>query len=119
VDRLVKDAQQFGGPLTAEEPHLRRLAERVVDRTTDMAASQTNHWIIDDGEPMRHRLSTITAPTLVMHGTMDPFFPVAEGEALARAIPGARLVRLEGVGHEHPPAAVWPVVIKEILEHTA
>ena len=119
VDRLVKAAREYGGPLTADEPHLRRLAERVVDRTTDMAASQTNHWIIDGGPPVPRRLGPITAPTLVMHGTVDPFFPMAEAEALARQIPGARLVRLEGVGHEHPPAAVWPVVIKEILEHTA
>jgi pimeloyl-ACP methyl ester carboxylesterase len=119
VNWLVKAAREYGGPLTADEPHLRRLAERVVDRTTDMAASQTNHWILDGGPPVPHRLGPITAPTLVMHGTVDPFFPMAEGEALARQIPGARLVRLEGVGHEHPPAAVWPVVIKEILEHTA
>jgi pimeloyl-ACP methyl ester carboxylesterase len=119
VDRLVADARQYGGPLTAAEPQLRRLAERVVDRTTDMAASQTNHWILDDGPPPPHGLGAITAPTLVLHGSVDPFFPVPVGEALARAIPGARLVVLDGVGHEHPPEPVWPTVVKEILNHTA
>jgi pimeloyl-ACP methyl ester carboxylesterase len=119
VDRLVAEIQEYGGPFTADEPQLRRLAERVFDRTTDMAASQTNHWLIDGGPSIRHRLRTIGVPTLVMHGTVDPAFPMAEAEALAREIPGARLVKLEGVGHEHPPAAVWPQVIREILNHTA
>jgi 3-oxoadipate enol-lactonase len=38
-------------------------------------------------------------PTLVIHGTEDQMLDVANGEAIARAIPGARLERLEGVGH--------------------
>ena len=118
VDRLVADAREFGGPFTADEAQLRRLAERIFDRTTDMAASQTNHWLAGDGPPVRHRLDTIAVPTLVMHGTMDPMFPIEHGEALVRAIPGARLVRLEGVGHEHAPPAVWNQVIGELLKHT-
>jgi len=45
------------------------------------------------------RLGAITAPTLVVHGTDDPLVPPANGAALARAIPGARLVELPGCGH--------------------
>jgi pimeloyl-ACP methyl ester carboxylesterase len=45
------------------------------------------------------RLGDVTAPTLVVHGTADLMLPVSNGEAIARAIPGARLERLEGVGH--------------------
>jgi pimeloyl-ACP methyl ester carboxylesterase len=44
-------------------------------------------------------LPRITAPTLVVHGTEDPLVPPANGVALARAIPGARLVELPGCGH--------------------
>jgi pimeloyl-ACP methyl ester carboxylesterase len=44
-------------------------------------------------------LSAIAVPTLVVHGTADPMFPIGHGEALAREIPGARLIRLEGAGH--------------------
>ena len=119
VARLAKEARDAGGPFTADEEPMRRLAERVFDRTTDMAASQTNHWLLADGPSPRGSLRDVTVPALVMHGTVDPFFPVAEGERLAREIPGARLVLLEGVGHEHPPAAVWAQVIGEILKHTA
>jgi 3-oxoadipate enol-lactonase len=45
------------------------------------------------------RLGAIAAPTLVIHGSEDQMLDVANGEAIARAIPGARLERLEGVGH--------------------
>lgn len=43
----------------------------------------------------RERLSEIEIPTLVVHGRRDPFFPVGNGEAIAREIPGARLLILE------------------------
>jgi pimeloyl-ACP methyl ester carboxylesterase len=45
------------------------------------------------------RLGTITAPTLVVHGSEDALVPAANGAAIARAIPGARLVELPGCGH--------------------
>jgi hypothetical protein len=44
---------------------------------------------------VRERLSEIDVPTLVVHGRRDPFFPVGNGEALAREISGARLLVLE------------------------
>ena len=43
----------------------------------------------------RERLSEIEFPTLVVHGRRDPFFPVGNGEAIARKVPGARLLVLE------------------------
>jgi 3-oxoadipate enol-lactonase len=45
------------------------------------------------------RLGSLTHPTLVVHGTEDPLVPPANGAALARTIPGARLVELPGCGH--------------------
>ncbi len=47
-------------------------------------------------------LPTITVPTLVVWGERDPFFPVAEAERLAAAIPGAELRVFEGCGHFIP-----------------
>ena len=45
------------------------------------------------------RLATITAPTLVVHGTDDQMLPVANGKLIAQTIPGAKLEILDGVGH--------------------
>lgn len=112
---LTAQVREHGGPFTAEGGQLRRFLERVYDRTHDMAASVTNHWAADPGPALRHRLGSIAVPTLVLHGTLDRRFPAAHPQALAREIPGARLVWLEGVGHEFPPTAVWNTVIGEIL----
>jgi pimeloyl-ACP methyl ester carboxylesterase len=97
----------------------RALAERVFDRSRDMAASLVNHYAAEGGAGWRHRLREIAVPTLVLHGTDDPMFPLPHGAALAAEIPPARLVPLDGVGHEMPPPAVWDLVTSAILTHTA
>ena len=51
-------------------------------------------------------LAGITAPTLVLHGKADPLVPFACGEDTARRIPGARLVGIDGMGHDLPPGVV-------------
>lgn len=51
------------------------------------------------GHDTSPRLGDIAVPTLVVHGTEDQMLPASNGEAIARAIPGARLELLEGVGH--------------------
>ncbi len=57
--------------------------------------------IMDDGD-RRKRLRRVTAPTLVIHGTDDPLVPVEGGRDTARAIPGARLHEIPGMGHDLP-----------------
>ena len=57
----------------------------------------------------RERLSGLAIRALVVHGRRDPFFPVGNGEALAREIPGARLLVLEGASTAIPDAAAGEV----------
>ncbi|NKQ55301.1 alpha/beta fold hydrolase [Amycolatopsis sp. K13G38] len=116
IDYLVADQRAHGGTPFGEE-RVRRLAGKVVDRTRDMAASAVNHSLAAGNTPS-FRLADIAAPTLVMHGTADPLFPPAYGAALAAEIPGARLVPLDGMGHEYPPPRLWDVVTAEIIRHT-
>jgi pimeloyl-ACP methyl ester carboxylesterase len=120
VDYLVEGERAFAGTLGFDEERVRRIAAVVVRRTRDLEASLTNHWVVaDDDETPPFRLADITVPTLVLHGTADPAFPFEHGRALAESIPGARLVALEGMGHEVPPPELWDVVVPEILRHTA
>jgi pimeloyl-ACP methyl ester carboxylesterase len=119
VDYFVEDLRAFAGTHPFDEEAMRALVGKVVDRTVNIASTMTNHWILEDGEPLRPRLRDISAPTLVLHGTADPLLPYGHGEALAAEIPGARIVPLEGVGHEMPPRPVWDRVIAAILGHTA
>jgi pimeloyl-ACP methyl ester carboxylesterase len=118
VDHLLATGRPSAGTLGFDEARERRLAEAMVDRTRDIRAATTNHWILT-GETAPFRLADIEVPTLVMHGTADPLFPFPHGEALAAGIPGARLVALEGMGHEHPPPPVWDIVVREVADHTA
>jgi pimeloyl-ACP methyl ester carboxylesterase len=61
-------------------------------------------------------LSSITAPTLVIHGNADPVFPVQHGEALAAEIPDAHLLVLDGAGHG-VDRADWCTIAAAIVEH--
>ena len=89
----------------------------------DLGAAQrasqqgTQFASMTSGGRWRERLGEIAAPTLVVHGEDDPFFPIGNGEALAAEIPGARLVRLPGVGQELPPR-VWDDFARALLDHT-
>ncbi|MEB4210356.1 alpha/beta hydrolase [Mycobacterium sp. 94-17] len=59
-------------------------------------------------------LATLRLPSLIIHGTADPMIRPAGGRATAKAIPGARLLLLDGVGHGAFPRAVWPNMIDGI-----
>ena len=95
----------------------REFVGRDVERARDIAASQ-NHSMIPEGDVPSEPISSIAAPTLVIHGSADPMFPLAHGQALAEEIPGSRLLTLEGAGHG-VDRADWETVVRAILEHTA
>jgi pimeloyl-ACP methyl ester carboxylesterase len=118
IERIMEDERAFAGSIPPDEERLRALAASVYDRARDPATAG-NHWLLGGGEAVRHRFGEIAVPTLVVHGTDDPLFPLPHGEALAREIPGARLLALEGMGHEIPPPELWDVFVAALVEHTA
>ena len=61
-------------------------------------------------------LHGVTAPTLVIHGTPDPLVPVEAGRATAAAVPGAKMLELDRMGHALP-IEIWPAVIGAIAGH--
>jgi pimeloyl-ACP methyl ester carboxylesterase len=64
------------------------------------------------------KLSAVKAPTLVIHGTDDPLVPVEAGKATASAIPGAKLMLIEGMGHDMPPET-WAEITEGIVKIAA
>ena len=62
------------------------------------------------------KLKTLTMPTLVIHGTADPLIPVEHGKKLVEAIPNARGLWLEGVGHVFPVPDM-DLLMKSIVSH--
>jgi pimeloyl-ACP methyl ester carboxylesterase len=116
IEYLLDTERPYVGSRGLDEPAMRALLGRVYDRSASMA-SANNHFMLDGSEMRRERLGEIAVPALVIHGTDDPFFPPAHGEALAREIPNARLVTIEGLGHELPPWA-WDEVLPPLIEIT-
>ena len=113
VAHLVEDERRLAGPVGFDEETARRRSEGMVDRARNIAAHD-NIAFADHGDRWRERLGEIDTPTLVVHGTADPFFPYGNGVALAREIPGAELLTLDGVGHALP-RAVWDGVVPALL----
>jgi pimeloyl-ACP methyl ester carboxylesterase len=105
-----------GGARPFDEAAIQELVRRDVERAHNIAAAE-NHGLAAEGELPRALLSTIAVPTLVIHGTEDPMFPLEHGEALAREIPGARLLTLEEAGHG-VERADWETIARAILPHT-
>ncbi len=100
-----------------EESALRGLAEQSYDRGFDPAGAQRQLAAVVAQTDRTKELAGITAPTLVMHGLHDPLVGVSGGIALARAIPGARFVGFNGMGHDLPPQ-LWPDYLAEIMAVT-
>jgi pimeloyl-ACP methyl ester carboxylesterase len=106
-----------GGERPFDEAAVRELARRDIERARDFAAAQNHDTIPDDGRS-RDPVSSIAVPTLVIHGTADPMFPLEHGKALAEEIHGATLLPLQGAGHG-VDRADWETIVGAIVEHTA
>lgn len=98
------------------------IAGRIWDRTpsSEPAAHAANQLgmvfsKLDCKPRWRERLPQLAIPTLVVHGRADRFFPVGNGEALAREIPTARLLVLDEAATAIPDASA-AVVAAAMLE---
>lgn len=115
LDFMVKDARAIASTLHPfDEKRTRKMIEEDYDRSGGLA-SATNHFLLKGGGPQR-TVRDLRAPLLVIHGSADPLFPIEHGEALAKAVPGARLVKIEGGGHELHRND-WPQIIEAIAAH--
>jgi pimeloyl-ACP methyl ester carboxylesterase len=95
---------------------IRELAADSYDRDHSAAGSTRQLAAIIASGDRTAQLHQITAPTLVIHGTADPLVSPSGGRATARAIDGARLMFIDGMGH-YLPRAEWPALIDAIDEH--
>jgi pimeloyl-ACP methyl ester carboxylesterase len=122
-DSLIAHARAtwdvIGGPHhRSSEVGIGRLAPEWVDRmqypegfTRQLAA------VVADGA-RNERLASVTTPTLVIHGAVDPLVPLAAGEDTAAAVPGARLEVLETMGHDLPDPLI-PELVTLIADFVA
>jgi pimeloyl-ACP methyl ester carboxylesterase len=119
VDAFVRAFQVLSGLDTpVDNARARKWAEKSFDRGLNPPGVTRQYAAILAAGDRTAELTTVSVPTLVVHGDQDPLMPLECGRATAAAIPGARLEIIEGMGHALP-VAVWPQVIAAIANHAA
>ena len=118
LERGLKLWSVIGSPgFPRDEDEIRELLERSYERGLSPAGTMRQLAAIVASGNRTKDLARIKAPTLVIHGTKDKMIRVSGGKATARAIPGAELELIDGMGHDMP-RAVWPRLLDGI-ERTA
>lgn len=69
--------------------------------------------VASDGD-RTEALGSLSVPTLVIHGRLDPLIQLSGGEATAAAIPGAELLVIDEMGHDLPKE-IWSEVCEAML----
>ena len=119
IEMRVAVFSMLAGRIRPDVDAIRAIATREVARATNFAA-QANHGLAittTTPEDRRPLLRATSIPTLVVHGSDDPLVPLAHGKALADAIPRARLMTIDGMGHDLPQSQ-WPDVTQAIVDLT-
>jgi pimeloyl-ACP methyl ester carboxylesterase len=120
LDRVVSLFRLVGSEaLGFDEEELRSMARLSIERGGSGVAGTARQLaaILAAGNRTA-TLRRIEVPTLVIHGTADRLVRPSGGRATARAIPGARLMMIEGMGHDLPRAA-WSRLVGAIADHAA
>jgi pimeloyl-ACP methyl ester carboxylesterase len=89
------------GGTAAEGPddYLREISGRMFDRGISEDGLNRQVCAVYAAPDRRPALSTISAKTLVIHGAEDPLISPEASKEIATAIPGAKFVLVDGMGH--------------------
>jgi pimeloyl-ACP methyl ester carboxylesterase len=112
--RIFRHIGSHGFPF--DEAEVRALAGLGWDRDPSPAGTARQLAAIFRSGDRTSRLRAVTAPTLVIHGDRDRMVHPTGGTATARAITGARLETITGMGHDLPKGA-WPRLLDLIDSH--
>lgn len=107
-DSWVEFFRVVGSPgFPFDEAHVRDRAGLHFDRGPSPRGLVRQMTAILAQGDRRPALSRLRMPALVVHGTEDPLVQLRGGERIARALPGAELLRITGMGHDLP-RPMWP-----------
>jgi pimeloyl-ACP methyl ester carboxylesterase len=119
VERAVRTFRTIGSPgFPFEEERVRKIAGRSYDRGHHSAGVLRQLHAITASGDRTAALRRLDVPALVIHGKKDPLVNPSGGRATARAIPGARLELIDGMGHDLP-RQLWPELVEAIAANAA
>ncbi len=115
IEDFLATYARIGSRTYVHEPErLRATGGRCFDRGIHPAGAARQIAAIITTQDRTPALRKLDLPATVIHGTADQLVSPSGGRATAEAIPGARLVMIEGMAHDLPPQ-IWPQVIDEIV----
>jgi pimeloyl-ACP methyl ester carboxylesterase len=119
IEQAVKTFSVIGSPgYETDEAYLREIAARSYDRGHDQAGVLRQLHAISASGDRTADLHGVRVPATVIHGDSDPLVRPSGGKATAKAIPGARLKLIEGMGHDLP-RTLWPTFVEDIAANAA
>lgn len=117
VNHLVQVFGVIGSPAYPEpEASMRERLRRNVKRAYDPEGTRRQLLAVIASGDRRALLRRITAPTLVIHGRADPLVPLAAGQDTAANVPGAKLLVIDGMGHDLP-SPLLPRLAAAVMAH--
>ena len=117
VEYVVRVLKVIGSPgFDSDEAWLRKLAGEEYDRGVDRAGPARQLVAIQASGDRTEALAGVRVPTVVIHGLEDPLIPPRAGRATARAIPGAELIEIGGMGHDLP-RELWPRIVDHVARN--
>jgi pimeloyl-ACP methyl ester carboxylesterase len=109
-------SRTWGSPACYEEERIARTAADAFDRCCHPAGGARQLMAIMASGSRTEALGSVTTPTLVLHGDADALIDPSGGRRTADAVPGARFVLIEGMGHDYPPQ-YWGRITSLVAEH--
>ncbi|MBI5443131.1 MAG: alpha/beta hydrolase [Deltaproteobacteria bacterium] len=101
-----------------DEAWTRWISGRAYDRSFSPDGTARQLRAVREQTDRTNALASVRAPTLVIQGTDDPLVPMEAAVHLSRAIKGARLMKIEGMGHDQPHGGAWPDIVEAVSKHT-
>jgi pimeloyl-ACP methyl ester carboxylesterase len=116
IARAFAGLQVWGSPDHLDEARTAAITGEAYDRCFDPAGQARQLLAIMASPPRTEALRSVTVPALVLHGDQDRLVDISGGRRTADAIPDARFVVLEGMGHDYPPA-FWDRWVELVAGH--
>jgi pimeloyl-ACP methyl ester carboxylesterase len=113
IERAVRWAQTFGSPDHVDLDRVRETAGQAFDRANRPDGVARQLLAIAASPSRAEALAALTAPTVVIHGSLDRLVRPEGGRRTAELVPEATLVEIEGMGHDLPQA-FWATVVEQV-----